>query len=63
MDSSEKLHIDKEKLKKQFDVSHFGLNAVLRGIQLTFVGGEIQLPTRDSGTLLTARSSESSAEP
>ncbi|KAG7150091.1 hypothetical protein HYQ46_000979 [Verticillium longisporum] len=34
----EKLHVDKEKLKKQFDVSHFGLNSVLRGAQLTFVG-------------------------
>ncbi|KAG7129095.1 hypothetical protein HYQ45_011591 [Verticillium longisporum] len=34
----EKLHVDKEKLKQQFDVSHFGLNSVLRGAQLTFVG-------------------------
>ncbi|KAL2751918.1 hypothetical protein ACRALDRAFT_2114717 [Sodiomyces alcalophilus JCM 7366] len=38
MDSLEKPKIDKEKLKKQFDVSHFGLNAVLRGAQLTLVG-------------------------
>ena len=30
---------DKEKLKKAFDVSHFDLNAILRGAQLTLVGG------------------------
>jgi hypothetical protein len=46
MASSEKpesLHIpreiDTEKLKKAFDISHFDLNAVLRGAQLTLVGG------------------------
>jgi hypothetical protein len=51
-DSGDKLHeqteklkqvvednIDKEKLKKAFDLSHFDLNAVLRGMQLTLVGG------------------------
>ncbi|ROT37886.1 transmembrane protein UsgS [Sodiomyces alkalinus F11] len=38
MDSPEIPKIDNEKLKKQFDVSHFDLNAVLRGIQLTLVG-------------------------
>lgn len=32
------VEIDKEKLKKAFDVSHFDINAVLRGIQLTLVG-------------------------
>ncbi|EJT75249.1 hypothetical protein GGTG_05186 [Gaeumannomyces tritici R3-111a-1] len=32
------LHLDKEKVKKAFDVSHFDLNAVLRGAQLTLVG-------------------------
>uniref|UniRef100_A0A8H7N3I5 Transmembrane protein UsgS n=1 Tax=Bionectria ochroleuca TaxID=29856 RepID=A0A8H7N3I5_BIOOC len=50
-DSGDKLHeqteklkqvvednIDKEKLKKAFDLSHFDLNAVLRGMQLTLVG-------------------------
>lgn len=30
--------IDKDKLKAQFEVSHFGANAVLRGMQLTLVG-------------------------
>jgi hypothetical protein len=30
---------DKERLKKAFDLSSFDLNAVLRGIQLTLVGG------------------------
>lgn len=40
------VEIDKEKLKKAFDVSHFDLNAVLRGIQLTLVGGErLSLPS------------------
>ena len=32
-------HLDKEKLKKKFDISNFDINAVLRGIQLTLVGG------------------------
>ncbi|KAK3346291.1 hypothetical protein B0T25DRAFT_484085 [Lasiosphaeria hispida] len=32
------LIVDKEKLKKHFDISHFDLNAVIRGIQLTLVG-------------------------
>jgi hypothetical protein len=31
---------DKEKLKKAFDFSHFDINAILRGIQLTLVGGK-----------------------
>lgn len=31
--------VDKEKLKKAFDISHFDLNAILRGIELTLVGG------------------------
>jgi hypothetical protein len=31
--------IDKDKLKQKFDLSHFGLNAVIRGAQLTLVGG------------------------
>jgi hypothetical protein len=33
------IHVDKEKLKKTFDISHFDLNAVIRGIQLTLVAG------------------------
>lgn len=32
-------HLDKSKLKKSFDVSHFDLNAIIRGVQLTLVGG------------------------
>jgi hypothetical protein len=32
--------IDKEKLKQKFDISNFDLNAVLRGTQLTLVGGK-----------------------
>lgn len=31
--------IDKEKLKEKFDTSHFNVDAVLRGVQLTLVGG------------------------
>lgn len=33
------IEIDAERLKAKFDLSHFDLNAVLRGVQLTFVGG------------------------
>lgn len=33
-------NVDKEKLKQAFDVSHFGINTVIRGAQLTLVGGE-----------------------
>lgn len=32
--------IDKEDLKKAFDLSHFDINAILRGAELTLVGGE-----------------------
>ena len=31
--------LDKQELKQAFDISHFDLNAILRGAQLTFVGG------------------------
>ncbi|KAI9150174.1 hypothetical protein HJFPF1_09929 [Paramyrothecium foliicola] len=31
-------NVDKEKLKERFDISHFDLNAVIRGMQLTLVG-------------------------
>lgn len=33
------VEIDKEKLKKAFDFSHFDINAILRGAELTLVGG------------------------
>jgi hypothetical protein len=33
-------NLDKDELKKAFDISHFDLNAILRGIQLTLVGGK-----------------------
>jgi hypothetical protein len=32
--------LDKVKLKKKFDISHFDLNAIIRGVQLTLVGGK-----------------------
>lgn len=35
--------IDKEKLKKKLDLSHFSANAVIRGMQLTLVGGRSDL--------------------
>ncbi|KAK0713783.1 hypothetical protein B0T26DRAFT_370925 [Lasiosphaeria miniovina] len=38
MASAEQLHIDREKLKQKLDTSHFDLNAVFRGAQLTLVG-------------------------
>ena len=31
--------LDKEELKKALDISHFDINAILRGAQLTLVGG------------------------
>lgn len=53
MSTAEKLHseadrlkraieqnVDTEKLREKLDMSHFDPNAVLRGIQLTLVGGE-----------------------
>ncbi|KAL2115091.1 hypothetical protein VTJ04DRAFT_10754 [Mycothermus thermophilus] len=40
-------HINKAKLKKKFDLSHFDLNAILRGIQLTLVGAHRALQNPD----------------
>jgi hypothetical protein len=40
MSADQRLPLDKDKLKKKFDVSHFDINAIIRGIQLTLVGGE-----------------------
>lgn len=40
LDKLDKFPFDKETLKQEFDLSHFGLNSVLRGIQLTLVGGQ-----------------------
>ena len=31
--------VDEDKLKTKFDISNFGANAVVRGMQLTLVGG------------------------
>ncbi|KAH6652092.1 transmembrane protein UsgS [Truncatella angustata] len=38
---------DKEKLKRAFDLSHFDINAILRGIQLTLVGANRALQNPD----------------
>jgi hypothetical protein len=40
MPADEKLQVDKAKVKEAFDMSHFDLNTVIRGAQLTLVGGE-----------------------
>lgn len=32
--------LDKETLKKRLDISHFSANAIIRGAQLTLVGGK-----------------------
>lgn len=37
---AEGLHVDKEKVKEAFDLSHFDVNTVIRGAQLTLVGGK-----------------------
>jgi hypothetical protein len=44
MASSDRLHIDKQQLKQKFNVSHFDLNAIIRGMQLTLVGGQSSFP-------------------
>lgn len=33
-------NVDTEKLERKFDFSNFDINAVLRGMQLTLVGGK-----------------------
>lgn len=38
---------DKQKFKKAFDLSHFDINAILRGIQLTLVGAHRALQNPD----------------
>lgn len=48
MSSNEKAQLDKDKLKEKleekFDLSHFDPNTVIRGAQLTLVGGEYHPP-------------------
>lgn len=39
MSDIRKPQVDKEKLKEAFDVSNFDINAIIRGVQLTLVGG------------------------
>jgi hypothetical protein len=52
MSSSDKLNIDKERLKEKLeeklDVSHFDPNTVIRGAQLTLVGGESESESESS---------------
>lgn len=40
-------HLDRAKLKKQFDVSNFDINAIIRGVQLTLVGAHRALQNPD----------------
>lgn len=39
MSADQRPLFDTDKLLKSFDVSHFDFNAIIRGIQLTLVGG------------------------
>lgn len=60
-------HIDKEKIKEKLDVSHFDFNAVIRGMQLTLVGGTYLLLSKSTlyGLILMiayANSTQSLAE-
>lgn len=45
--------LDSEAVRERLDVSHFGPNAILRGIQLTFVGGEFPSPSAQAGRPVT----------
>ncbi|KAL2694636.1 hypothetical protein Neosp_001221 [[Neocosmospora] mangrovei] len=48
MSSPDKIQVDKDKLKEKFeekfDLSHFDFNAIIRGAQLTLVGGKYTTP-------------------
>ncbi|EAQ92153.1 hypothetical protein CHGG_00388 [Chaetomium globosum CBS 148.51] len=46
MSSDTRLPLDKDKLKKKFDVSNFSINAIIRGMQLTLVGAHRALQSR-----------------
>lgn len=39
MSADQRPVFNKVQLRQRFDISHFDLNAVIRGIQLTLVGG------------------------
>lgn len=43
----DKLPLDKETLKQEFDLSHFDINSVIRGAQLTLVGGKLSKTAGD----------------
>lgn len=57
------VEIDKEKLKKAFDISHFDINAILRGVQLTLVGGTMSHPFPGQYWSLALTDSNSSPGP
>ncbi|KAH6649589.1 hypothetical protein F5144DRAFT_9435 [Chaetomium tenue] len=46
MSSDTRLPLDKDKLKKKFDVSNFSINAIIRGMQLALVGAGRALQNR-----------------
>jgi len=54
--------LTKEQLKKKLEVSNFDPNAILRGAQLTVVGGKFMLYVFTILYLLISSSSESIAE-
>lgn len=49
------INIDKEKLKNAFDLSHFDINAILRGVELTMVGGRCGRLSPESSLSLTVQ--------
>lgn len=55
------VEIDKKKLKKAFDISHFDINAILRGVQLTLVGGTTTRPP--SGQYLSLALTQTNSPP
>lgn len=42
-------HLDKEKLKQKFELSNFDINPVIRGVQLTLVGGKYWAAREERG--------------
>lgn len=60
-------NVDTDKLKAKLDVSNFEPNAILRGMQLTLVGGESRtarvVPACTTNQCSTTYSPESLAEP
>lgn len=63
MAPGEGLHVDKTKIKEAFDISHFDINTVIRGAQLTLVGGKYSLCLAIQHDTLTSFGSLKPIEP